>query len=162
MPWAWPGRKPMFCVPAPQNPAVCGGMLFQHCWAQLGCGRVHGVLDGGWQPHSGVSAVCVPLQSPSTGRRRSAASPPWAATPSGGSGTPQSVSTWAMALPALQLARATEETLGSLLYCLVASPTTKRWEFGKRPFPVVSKSFNVNYLIVWFQPSAKCYHYNVN
>lgn len=32
----------MFCVPAPQNPAVlcCGGTLFQHCWAQLGCSRM--------------------------------------------------------------------------------------------------------------------------
>lgn len=154
MPWLWPGTKPVFCVAAAQNPAVCGGMLLQHCWAQLGCRRM-GLAA------SGLSAVCVGLQNPSTGRRRSAASPPWAATPSGGSGTPQSVSTGhGPACPAAL--HGSQGAVCSLLYCLVRSPTTKRWEFGKRPFPDVSKLFSVNYLIVWVQPSAKCYHYIVH
>lgn len=155
----------MFCVPAPQNPAVCGETLFQNSWGAGGSQRGAGgcYRGAGWEmaASGGFSCLCC-LQSPSTGRRRSAASPPWAATPSGGSGTPQSVSTWAMAPPALHLSRDTQGTLCSLLYCLVTSPATGRWEFGKRPFPVVSKSFSVNFLIVWVQPSAKCYHYIVH
>lgn len=151
-------NKASVLCPSPSEPCCVWGDAVP---ALLGTAGVQegstGVLGGQWQPR-GVSAVCVGLQSPSTGRRRSAASPPWAATPSGGSGTPQSVSTWAMAPPALQLSRATQGTLCSLFYCLVTSPTSKRWESGKRPFPVGSKLFPVNYLIVWVQSSAKCYH----
>lgn len=86
------GQEQSQCVlcPSPSEPCCVGGGT---AGVQEGA---TGVLGVQWQPQ-GVSAVCVGLQSPSTGRRRSAASPPWAATPSGGSGTPQSVSTWPMA-----------------------------------------------------------------
>lgn len=123
MPRVWPGTSPHVLCPSPSEPC-CAVLWGDAVPALLGTAGMQQdapvVLQESWQ-HQGVSAVCVGLQSPSTGQRRSAASPPWAATPSGGSGTPQSVSTGATTLLALQLSRCTEGTVCSPFYWLISS-----------------------------------------
>lgn len=155
MPWEWPGTKPVCFVSQSLRTLLCVG---GDSWGAGGCHRGAG---GAVAASGGFSCLCwfaEPFNRPASFSGLTAVG----SNAFGGLGNPTVSEYLAHGPPALQLSRATQGTLCSLFYCLVTSPVSKRWESGKRPFPVVSKLFSVNYLIVWAQASAKCYHYIVH